>query len=270
MAFRLPNAFRTTLNAALGRPHTPEGLAEDENALVPRRVIEGLVGARVGDMRLYEQALCHRSMLRGQPGAYLASNERLEFLGDAVLGFVVAEHLYLHFPGENEGFLTRLRAKVVSGAALARCARRLQLGAHILMSENAVQAEGRRNASILADTLEALIGALYLDSGLDAARVFITAHLREPVNLPELARQRRNYKSLLLEYAQARGWAQPRYHVTTLEGPSHDRTFTVEVLLNDEAYGEGTAQSKKKAEQQAAGQALERVRAEEAAAKQTP
>ena len=222
------------------------------------------MGVRVGDMRLYEQALRHRSMLRGQPGAYLASNERLEFLGDAVLGFVAAEHLYRHFPDENEGFLTRLRAKVVSGAALARCARRLQLGVHILMSENAVQAEGRRNASILADTLEALIGALYLDAGLEAARAFITTHLMEPVNLPELARQRRNYKSLLLEYAQARGWAQPRYRVATLEGPSHDRTFTVEVLLNEEPYGEGTARSKKKAEQQAAGQALDRVRAEEA------
>lgn len=229
-----------------------------------RREIERLVGRRVGDVALYEQALKHRSMLRGQPGVHLQSNERLEFLGDAVLGFVVAEHLYRHFPTENEGFLTRVRAKLVSGAALARSARRLDLGAHILMSENAAQAQGRKNASILADAFEALIGALYLDVGPAAARAFIEENLLEQVSLTELARNRQNFKSLLLEHAQARGWPQPEYRVASAEGPSHDRTFTVEVLLQEQPYGQGTARSKKKAEQQAAGQALERLRVEEA------
>ena len=232
---------------------------------MPRETIERLVGRRVGEVALYEQALTHRSLLRGQPGAHLQSNERLEFLGDAVLGFVVAEHLYRHFPEENEGFLTRVRAKLVRGSALARSARRIGLGEHVLMSENAAQAEGRRNASILADAFEALVGALYLDAGPDAARAFIRRNLLDQVDLAELARNRQNFKSLLLEYAQARSWPQPEYRTTSAEGPSHNRTFTVEVLLGGETYGRGAAASKKKAEQQAAGEALRRLRAEEAA-----
>ena len=214
----------------------------------------------ISDLALYEQALRHRSLLRGQPRSHLYSNERLEFLGDAVLGFVVAEYLYRHFPDETEGFLTRLRAKLVNGQALAHYAESIDLGLHILMSENMVQTQGRRNQTILADAFEAVIGALYLDRGIDAARRFIHRTMLDHADLSGLAAKRDNFKSLLLEYVQAEGWPQPQYRVVTEEGPSHDRTFTVEVLVNEIPYGRGEAGSKKSAEQKAAHEALDRLR----------
>ncbi len=233
-----------------------------ETGSVSREAVERLVGMKVQDLLLYEQALTHRSLLRGRPDTHLYSNERLEFLGDAVLGFITAEFLYHHFPDRDEGFLTRLRAKLVNGTALARCARQIDLGAMILMSENMAQTAGRDNRSILADAFEAVIGALYLDLGLEAARAFIHRTMLDHIDLDELARVRNNFKSLLLEYAQAQGWPQPRYQVVEEVGPSHEKTFTVEVLLRGEPYGRGTAGSKKQAEQEAAGKALERLRAE--------
>lgn len=222
--------------------------------------IERLVGLPVNDLALFEQALTHRSRFRGQADTHLATNERLEFLGDALLGFIMAEELYTRFPEKNEGYLTRLRAKLVSRNALARYARRIDLGPHLLMSPNAEQSEGRDNPNILSDAYEALVGALYLDQGLTAARRFIKASALDPIDLRALATQNENYKSQLLEYAQARGRAQPTYRVVHAEGPSHDRTFTVEALLNGTAYGQGTAGSKKKAEQLAACEALDTLR----------
>lgn len=230
---------------------------------VSRATIERLVGTSVQDLSLYEQALTHRSRLRGEADSHLATNERLEFLGDALLGFVVAEVLYQRFPEKNEGYLTRLRAKLVSGKALARYARRLDLGPHILMSENAARDEGRDTPSILADAYEALIGALYLDRGLEAARRFIKSTALAPVDLDALAAQNENYKSLLLEYVQARGRVQPTYRIVREEGPSHDKTFTVEALIDGTPYGQGTASSKKKAEQEAARETLEHLRSED-------
>lgn len=226
---------------------------------VAREDVERLIGQPVGDMAVFEQALLHRSLLRGTPDSYLLSNERLEFLGDAVLGFVVAEYLYQHFPDRDEGFLTRLRSKIVNGEALAEYARRLELGRIVLISDNMFQAGGRDNPTILADAFEAIIGALYLDQGDAAARQFIANRVLAELDLEELAEQRDNHKSQLLEQVQGMGWPQPEYRVLQEEGPSHDKIFTVEVFLKDEAYGRGRAGSKKKAEQEAAGEALQRL-----------
>lgn len=217
----------------------------------------------VGDLTPYVQALQHRSVLRGEPNTHLLSNERLEFLGDAVLGFITAEHLYRQFPERDEGFLTRVRAKIVNGQALAWYATALDLGPLILMSANMDQSGGRDNPTILADALEAVIGALYLDLGEDAARSFIEEKILKETDLEDLAHQRDNYKSLLLEYVQALGWPQPHYRVLSEDGPSHEKVFTVDVILRDEPYGRGEARSKKKAEQEAAGRALDRLRHEE-------
>lgn len=217
----------------------------------------------VGELALFEQALMHRSMLRGEPNSHLLSNERLEFLGDAVLGFVTAEHLYQHFPERDEGFLTRVRAKIVNGQALARYATEVGLAPLILMSDNMDHSGGRENPTILADALEAVIGALYLDLGEESARTFIEKKILNATDLEDLAHQRDNYKSLLLEYVQALGWPQPQYHVAHEDGPSHEKVFTVEVILNEDSYGRGRARSKKKAEQEAAGRALDRLRHEE-------
>lgn len=219
--------------------------------------IEQLTGFAPNAPLLYERALTHRSRLRGTSEAHRVTNERLEFLGDALLGFVVAETLYDRFPAQSEGFLTRLRAKIVSGAALANYARRIDLGAHLLLSENAARDDGRDNPTILADAYEALLGAIYLDHDLDAARAFIHRTALDALDLSRLAARNQNYKSQLLEYAQARGWPQPTYRVIDAEGPPHDRTFTVEALVDDTPHGQGTAGSKKKAEQRAAHEALQ-------------
>jgi len=211
-------------------------------------------------MSLYERAMRHRSLLRGETNTALRSNERLEFLGDAVLGFITAEHLYQIFPTKDEGFLTRLRAKLVNGKALAECAEQIDLGRFILMSKNMIQEQGRENRTILADAFEALIGAIYLDLGLTAARTFIHRTMFADVDLAELSQHHDNYKSLLLEFAQARGWSQPTYCVVSEDGPSHARTFTVEAILQGNPSGRGQAGSKKLAEQRAAREALKRLR----------
>lgn len=255
---RLQNYFRELFQR--GRRSRRKGPPKPQ---VSREDIERLVGAPVGDMPLYEQALLHRSVLRGEPNSHLLSNERLEFLGDAILGFVTAERLFHEFPEHDEGYLTRLRAKIVNGQALADFAIGLGLGPLILLSDNMDKSGGRENPTILADALEALIGALYLDLGEESARVFIEEKILEEIDLEDLAHQRDNYKSLLLEHVQALGWPQPQYRVTNEEGPSHDKTFTVEVILNDRAYGRGQARSKKKAEQAAAGEAIGRLRHDE-------
>lgn len=238
---------------------------QQESSVVSRDALSALTGIPIRNLSLFERSLTHRSILRGSPDSHLASNERLEFLGDAVLGFVVAEHLHNFFPDQDEGFLTRLRAKLVNGQALAHCAKRIGLGDHILMSGNMDQAGGRQNQTILADAFEAVIGAIYLDAGMDAASRFIYNNLFEKIDLVGLAERHDNYKSLLLEHAQAQGWPQPEYRITMEEGPSHDKVFTVEVVVKNMPYGRGTAGSKKKAEQKAAREALRHLRKEETA-----
>jgi len=229
------------------------------NNAVEREPLEDLTGQPVGDLSLYRRALTHRSLLRGHPKSHLHSNERLEFLGDALLNFVVGETLYASFPTKNEGYLTRLRAKLVNRDALAHYARQIDLGAHLLMSENAAKDEGRNNPSILADAYEALVGAVYLDGGHGPAADFIQASALDPIDLQNVAAQEENYKSRLLEAMQAEGRPQPTYRVIREEGPSHDKTFTVAACVDGTAYGRGTAGQKKAAEQQAAREALNRL-----------
>jgi ribonuclease-3 len=223
---------------------------------VSRSQIEALIGRAVEDLALYRRALTHRSVLREPPDRSLCSNERLEFLGDALIDLVVSEALYQQFPEKNEGDLTRLRAKLVSGSALAQYARRMDLGRHVLMSDNAAQTEGRNNPNILADAFEALTGALYLDRDYAAAAQFVYARALEPFDLEDIAAQDENYKSQLLERMQAEGRPQPTYRVVHEEGPSHDKTFTVEALVGDTTYEQGTAGSKQQAEQEAARRTL--------------
>ncbi len=208
----------------------------------------------------YEQALRHRSLLADD--TVRESNERLEFLGDAVLDFVMAEHLYRLFPQGDEGFLTRLRSRIVNGQALAQCAAELGLGDMILMSTAMDRDGGRDSAAILADALEAVIAALYLDLGEQAVRKFVRNKILARLDLEDLANLKDNHKSLLLEYVQALGWPQPVYRVAREEGPPHERVFTIDAMLRNEAYGRGQAQSKKKAEQKAAAEALDRLRRE--------
>ncbi|WP_263786496.1 ribonuclease III [Salinibacter grassmerensis] len=227
--------------------------------------VERLVGGPVDDLSHYRRALTHRSLLRVHPERTFESNERLEFLGDALLDVFVGEVLYERFPEKDEGALTRLRARLVSERPLATYARHLGLGPHLLMSENAAEGNGRDNPSILADAFEAFVGAIYLDLGYAAARGFVQDQVLAPIDLQDVATRDENYKSQLLEHLQARGRPQPTYHVVQEKGPSHDKTFTVEVRIGDTAHEQGTAGSKQDAEQQAARRTLNEIAADASA-----
>jgi ribonuclease-3 len=229
---------------------------------VSRSTIEEWVGRPVDELSLYRRALTHRSVLRVHPASSLQSNERLEFLGDALLDVFVGEVLYERFPDRDEGALTRLRARLVSERPLATYARRMGLGSHLLMSENAAQDEGRDNPSILADAFEAFVGAVYLDQGFETSRSFVQEQVLAPLDLQEIAQHDENYKSQLLEWMQAEGHPQPTYRVVEETGPSHDKTFTVEVQVGDTSFAQGTAGSKQEAEQRAARRTLEQISAD--------
>jgi ribonuclease-3 len=183
----------------------------------------------------------------------------LEFLGDAILSFVVAEHLYRTYPEMEEGNLTKLRSRLVNRKILAQRSKDLHLSDFLLLSTSAAQSIDSGSESIIADAFESIIGALYLDGGFAAAKKFIYASLLENPEVFNSAMMDDNYKSALLEYVQARSLGIPRYSVTQEEGPEHDRRFTVEVTVGSQSWGVGSGRSKKEAEQSAAADALERI-----------
>ena len=230
---------------------------EDVHALVT--CLRKTFGLSPRNIELYRQALTHRSMLRDVRSGHTVSNERLEFLGDAVLDLAVADFLFHRYPTVSEGTLTRLRAKLVRKEALADFARKIGLANWVKISPALERSGGRDNPGVLADALEAVIGAIYLDLGYEAAGKFVHELLQKFVNLEELRRRKENFKSMLLEEAQARGWKQPRYVVVAESGPDHAKEFTVEVYVDDKPLGRGVAGSKKAAEQEAAREALQRI-----------
>jgi ribonuclease-3 len=214
-----------------------------------------LIGYSVRNQDIFVQALLHRSFLQrmNRPGR---SNERLEFLGDAILNLIAAEYLYIHFPDAEEGDLTKIRSRLVNRKALAAYAKEIKLADFILMSASAAQSIGKGYDSIIADTYEAVIAAIYLDSGYDAARKFVERQVLAALRKGSVITADENYKSMLLEYAQSQGLGVPRYSLVEVQGPEHDRTFTVEVLMNNVRKGSGKGKNKKEAEQAAASQAL--------------
>ncbi len=208
--------------------------------------------------KLFLQALLHRSYLQFLEIPW-NSNERLEFLGDAILNFIVAEHLFVNYPEMEEGELTKLRSRLVNRRILAQRAKDLHLSDYLLLSVSAAQSIDSGSESIIADAVESVIGAIYLDGGLEAARKFIYATLLKNLEVFNSAMADDNYKSTLLEYTQARSLGIPRYSVKHEEGPEHDRRFTIEVLIGAQSYGSGFGRSKKEAEQAAAARALEYI-----------
>jgi ribonuclease-3 len=203
---------------------------------------------------LAELALTHRSFA-GDGDDYPAHNERLEFLGDAVLGTVVADILYNEYPLLSEGEMTRSRAAVVGMPALARVARGVGLGAHLRLSKGEDSTGGREKDSLLADTLEALVGALYLERGMTATASVIEKLFLDAIK-EAVEGEGGNYKGLLQEEVVSRFATRPRYEVTST-GPEHDKRFKASVFVGDELRGEGSGRSKKEAEQIAASKALE-------------
>jgi ribonuclease III, bacterial len=188
------------------------------------------------------------------------SNERLEFLGDSVLGFIIAEYLYEKYPDLPEGHLSKIRASLVCTASLAKAAEQLKLIDSVVMSEQEERAGGRIRNSVKENTFEALVGAIYLDGGIKAAKSFIFAHLDTDIDPWEMGRHMLgDYKTELQELVQQTPGDTIAYRVLDVQGPAHAQDFTCEVLINDKPMGKGTAQSKKAAEQAAAKVALEKL-----------
>lgn len=217
------------------------------------------LGVQFHDERLLRQALVHRSYLNESPGFELPSNERLEFLGDSVLGFIVAEHLYRHFPADEEGRLTEMRVSLIRTATLAQAARALGLGQYLLMGRGEEASGGRSRPSILEAAFEALLGAIFLDKGIDVARAFVIGRLSANLARLEQGARQRDAKSTLQEYTQRHRQLTPSYHTVSAVGPDHAKVFTVEVRLGNEVLAEGRGRSKQEAEQDAAQHALENL-----------
>ena len=237
-------------------------------------LLEQRIGYRFSSPDLLRRALTHSSLAnesRSSTVSGLADNEQLEFLGDSILGFLVAEALVQRFPGHTEGELSRLKAHLVSAAHLHGIARRLELGSFLKLGRSEEMSGGRAKKTLLVDALEAVIAAIYLDGGQEPARVFVASHILDaPFSGDEDAGTDiqppiTNFKSALQELAQARKLTQPRYTVVRERGPEHSKMFTVEVRVGKDWCGQAEGRTKKIAAQRAARGVYERLAREEAA-----
>ena len=219
--------------------------------------LEAAIGYHFNNITLLQNALAHSSYANERYHNPLMSNERLEFLGDSVLGMLVADHLYRTFPDRPEGELTRMRADMVCESTLASVANRLGLGQHLLLGKGEEQGGGRSRNSILADAVESVIAACYLDGGMDAAVQFVQKFIL--INVPVSKMQNVDYKTALQERVQQKKNLVIVYRLIGEQGPDHDKHFTVEVSINGTVYGQGTGSSKKRAEQDAARVAIQKL-----------
>lgn len=214
------------------------------------------------------QALSHRSHSRNLSNA-VESNERLEFLGDSILGMIVSEYLYMNFPDFDEGDLTKTKSLLVNEAALSMIGREAGLQDLILLSPEEEKSGGRMRSSIISDAVESVIGAVYLDGGLNAARMVVQKMIISRMDQIVADSNHRNYKGELLEYLQARGEAVPFYEVISESGPDHDKIFKIAVHTCGKVTGTGEGQSKKEAEQRAAAASLEYLKKTESLQNET-
>jgi ribonuclease III len=229
--------------------------------------LEARLGYRFRDRGLLEHALTHKSKAHEDPSGGVMDNESLEFLGDAVLGLVIADALCRAYPEFSEGQKSKIKAMLVSTTSLAELAERLELGDHMILGRGEEKTGGRRKQALLADTCEALFAAIYLDGGLEPARQFIMREFDEAI---ELAGQPdyfgRDHKSRLQEALQGLGRPLPHYRVAGEVGPEHRKLFHVEVLVGGQPIAQGAGRTKKEAEQEAAKAALQTLRVEDRAA----
>ena len=283
-AFRItgnPQAILPMSMSPLGevRIAVPEDVAEDARRIIDShredvgaRVvrlrdefedIETRIGYRFRDRGLLEHALTHKSRAAEDVSGGVADNESLEFLGDAVLGLIVADALFRQYPHYNEGQKSKIKASIVSTQALARQAEHMRLGDHLILGRGEEKTGGRFKQALLADAYEALIAAIYLDGGLDAAEAFLRRELKSAID----AGAARNfvgqdYKSALQERVQALGRPLPEYRIAGEAGPDHRKVFSVEVVVDGEVLGAASGRAKKEAEQEAARLAIARLEVE--------
>jgi ribonuclease-3 len=211
---------------------------------------------------LLQQAFIHSSYINENPGYAIADNERLEFLGDALLSCIVAEELYHKFPDFSEGELTEIRASLIRQETLADIATELELGNHLLLGRGEEITGGRRKRTNLADALEALIGAIYIDQGADVVRNFVLSRLSDKILKAKVTGIGRNYKALLQELTQAKYKKLPSYRTVEASGPDHDKKFVVVVMLDSMKIGSGSGKTKRAAEMEAARSAWEQMSTE--------
>jgi ribonuclease-3 len=211
---------------------------------------------RFRDRGLLEHALTHKSRAAEDASGGIADNESMEFLGDAVLGLIVADVLFRQFPLYTEGQKSKIKASVVSTHSLARHAEQLQLGEHLILGRGEEKTGGRYKQALLADAYEALIAAIYLDGGLEAAQTFLLRELKDALETGSAPGYTQDFKSALQERLQALGMPLPEYRVSGEAGPDHRKTFSVEVLVGGQVLGAASGKAKKEAEQEAARAAL--------------
>lgn len=221
------------------------------------QTLQQAIGYVFRDLSLLETALTHTSYANEVCKNELRSYERLEFLGDSILGFTAADYLFSAFPGLHEGELTKLRAELVCEASLAETAKKLGLGNYLRLGKGEEAGGGRRRISIIADVVEAVIAAIYLDGGLTAAKRFIYDFIL--VDVKARVKLNADYKTMLQELIQQKKNQKLVYELLAENGPDHDKTFSVQVLLNGTPIGAGEGTSKKRAEQAAAQRAMEKL-----------
>jgi ribonuclease-3 len=275
-----PSVFPLGMGAAEFRVSVSSGAAADARDLIAshldesaaaevRRLsetlgpLEATIGFQFRDLGLLEHALTHRSRAHEDASGGVIDNESMEFLGDAVLGFVIADMLFTRFPTHSEGYKSKVKAGIVSSASLTRLAEQIDLGRFVLLGRGEEKTGGRHKHAILADSFEALIAAIYLDGGIDAAREFIVSRF-DPLIVSAGTRGADaqftdDWKSALQEHLQAAGLGLPVYRLASAEGPDHLKRFEVEVLVGEAVAGRATGRSKKDAEQQAAKEALRKL-----------
>lgn len=211
-----------------------------------------IIGYSFNNFSLLEMALKHKSFSDGETFDYYKTNERLEFLGDSVLGMVISAYLYKRYQQSREGELAKMKSMIVSGINLSKAARNISLGSFIILSESEELSGGRDKDSLLEDSFEALIGAIYLDGGIKEAEKFIEKFIISDIESFSSSDSYRNFKSELMELVQAKGDPAPTYRIVSETGPEHDKIFTVEAIISGKIYEQGSGKSRKKAEKEAA------------------
>jgi ribonuclease III len=212
--------------------------------------VETVIGYKFKNKKLLKEALTHKSY--SVEHGLKAYNERLEFLGDSILGLIVSYYLFAKYPAEDEGYLSKIKSYVVSKPSLAKWAKEINIGEYIHLGVGETQSGGKKRSSILSNAIEALIGAIYIDGGIEPAGLFIKTWL----NAQSFENEHRDYKSELQEIIQKRFKIPPDYEVLSTEGPEHAKTFTVKVKLKKKVLGIGTGKNKKEAQQEAAKSAF--------------
>jgi ribonuclease-3 len=241
----------------------PEGIPPGPERKRELQIFESHSGIRFKKLELLNLAFAHRSYAN-EHAESIGNNEKLEFLGDSVLGLVVAEYLYISLTDKVEGELAKIKSFVVSEDSLAEIAKRLRVDTFILIGKGEEYSGGRSKKAILADAMEAIIGAYFLDSGFKASKKFVLKYLVPEINKVLEDKHKKDYKTLLQEYVQKEFKAYPRYTLQKKTGPDHNKTFWMEVEVDGQNYGPGQGKNKKEAEQEAAKLAFEELTGESA------